>query len=181
MMILCSLKQHGFGMRLVKRVFQMKVIERQLKIILLLVLIGAFQGCVSTKVVKPSDGKITIVPYSGVDSIQVGISTKRDVLQTFGKATTKCTWRPNSYPIALGEFVQIISYPELGITFLCDHTNGQRIARKTVREIANAESVNIRFIVFRFMFACGGLVNNFVQHILFRRLCQTLIIFISFC
>lgn len=135
MMILCSLKQHGFGMRLVKRVFQMKVIERQLKIILLLVLIGAFQGCVSTKVVKPSDGKITIVPYSGVDSIQVGISTKRDVLQTFGKATTKCTWRPNSYPIALGEFVQIISYPELGITFLCDHTNGQRIARKTVREI----------------------------------------------
>lgn len=135
MMAICSLIQQGIGMRLVKRVLQRRAVISQLKLLVLLELVLAFQGCVSSRVVKPSTESITIVPFSGVDSIQVGISTKRDVMRTYGKATTKCSWRPNSYPIALGEFVQIIHYPDLGLTFLCDHTNGRRFAKKTVREI----------------------------------------------
>ena len=103
--------------------------------IIILITFVCLEGCVYTKtVVKPPE-ELYIMPYYGIDSIYVGISNKKDVVNQLGNTKVERKWRPNSYPIALGEFVQVIHYPEYGLTFICDHTNGRRFARKTVREI----------------------------------------------
>lgn len=93
-------------------------------------------GCASVKENTNDEiSKIQIVPFYGVDSVFVGKSTKRDVLKHIGKAKVERKWRPNSYPIELGEVVKIIKYPDLGLTFILDHNKGRRFAKKTVREI----------------------------------------------
>lgn len=103
--------------------------------ILILITYVVLQGCAYTRTSVRPTKEIFILPYYGVDSIFVGISTKKDVLNQLGYTKIERKWRPNSYPIELGEFVQVLHYPDYGLTFLCDHTNGRRFARKTVREI----------------------------------------------
>lgn len=93
-------------------------------------------GCTSLKEnTKNKINEIQIVPFYGVDSIFVGKSTRRDVINHLGKVNVKREWRPNSYPIELGEIVKIIQYPDLGLTIILDHDKGRRFAKKTVREI----------------------------------------------
>lgn len=116
-------------------------------IILILTSYIGLQGCAYTKTGVKSPKEIFILPYNGIDSIFVGISTKKDVLTQLGQTKIEHKWRPNSYPIELGEFVQVLYYPEYGLTFLCDHKNGRRFARKTVREIVIDSTSQIKTLL----------------------------------
>ncbi|MCW3070761.1 MAG: hypothetical protein JWO44_651 [Bacteroidetes bacterium] len=75
-----------------------------------------------------------IKPYYGIDSVFIGESVGKDIIAVFGKAKVQRKWRPNNYPVAIGEVIKIIEYPDLGIRFILDHGKG-RFSRKTLREI----------------------------------------------
>lgn len=93
-------------------------------------------GCITSKVGKlPQEGRTyAINPNYGIDSVFLGESTTKNVISIFGKAKIKRSWRPNDYPIELGEVIKAIEYPDLGIRFIFDHRRG-RFSKKTLREV----------------------------------------------
>lgn len=88
----------------------------------------------SSKKTETEPKHFVITPYYGIDSVYLGESTPKETIAKFGKAKTQKKWRPNDYPIEMGEIIKIIEYPELGVRFIFDHGNG-RFSKKTLREI----------------------------------------------
>jgi hypothetical protein len=67
-----------------------------------------FSACISSKQSVKDPSQFKIIPFQGIDSVILGVSTVKDVRKNIGKARVRTVFRSNDFPILLGEFIKEI-------------------------------------------------------------------------
>lgn len=94
----------------------------------------AFSACKSSNHIVRDPSEFKIIPFQGIDSVVLGVSTVKDIKKHIGKARVRTVFRSNDFPILLGEFIKEIRYPELGLTFEVSASRG-KFSKKTLEYI----------------------------------------------
>ena len=100
-------------------------------------------SCRTTRESHTNNINYKLIPFSGIDRINIGVSNSKDIVGYIGKSKIIRKWRSNSYPLFLGEISHEIKYPNLGLTFIVSGYKG-RFSKKTLEYIIIDSTSNIK-------------------------------------